>query len=1599
MNTRSPAKPFASVQKAALVFTLLAIALNVTAATTDLAPAPLVTSPTASVLPNIFLMMDDSGSMAWEYMPDNAGNFNAGTYGAASYQCNGISYNPAITYAPPVDSTGGSFAASSFTAAPVDGFGTTSTSTVNLSTSFVDAGGDTAQAAFYYKYTGTQTTEKLKDYYNTGSTFYTECSGSASSNAISATINVGGSGSTSVSSITVNGVTITSGGTSASTTKSTVASRIASAITATGYTATASGSTVTITGPLASVGFTPVVNSSGTMTFTRTAFTSAPFTKVVISSATATYPKAATRTDCAASTTCTFAEESQNFANWYSFYRTRILMMKTATGLAFKTIGNTFRVGMATMNNNSGTDFLGLATFDATQKANWYTKLYATRANNSTPLREALSNVGRMYAMKLPGNTLNAATVVDPIQYSCQQNFAILTTDGFWNGPTDYNLSGGTVGNQDGTEVRPMYDGANQTSQSATTTNIVTHKSSVQGTTTNTIWTRNNVTSVSATKNCGGGTGGYDITGEACRADNGQNSAGSSRTWCVGNAINGTSGTSQCTNIGATSGSISLQVCRGISNATNLPSFAPTGSWISGTGCDVDKNGVTWCVYYNSNHAGGSTIPTGATACSAVLGSNDVSICTAPLLPAAPTGYTVITQPQSYTQTVVGTTTTLTDYPSTSTSTVTTTNGVVSTPVITTTTGTPIVISTSTAATSDTGIPGAGTTWANTGGSVSSCQATQPALGASAATAGTPTITNQGAATVTTPSTTTTINPTVTTASSSGGTFDTLADVAEYYYTTDLRTAALGNNLSGAAGAVNGTDISGNNVPSSGADSASHQHMTTFTLGLGARGRMVFDPTYQTSPTGDFYAVKQGSTASTASGVCTWQADNTTCNWPTPASNAIENIDDLWHTAVNGRGTYFSAANPSDLSLGLTSALAGVSARLGSSAAATTSTAFITQGDNFLFRSSYVSMQWTGELIRQQLDVNTGAVLPTIDWSAQTKLDAQTTRNIYFFNSAASTQLTSFLWANLNATQQSYFNLAKVQLLTQSCASGATCLTTANQTLAAGANLVNFIRGDRTNEGALADNSKYYRQRQHILGDIVDSESVYVKGGLASFTDSGYSAFKSSTMVTSRNAMVYVGANDGMLHAFRAADDPATTTVNEGGQEDWAFIPSMVMPNLYKLADKGYDLRHQFYVDGSPVAADICFRNCATAGASDWKTILVGGLNFGGMGYYALDVTDPANPKALWEFTNPNLGYSYGNPKVVKLKDGTWVVIVSSGYNNVPPDAASGDGLGHLYILNANTGAILHDITTGVGSATTPSGLARIDVPVTSPGIDATGLAAYGGDLLGNLWRFDINGPDSSGSGRWTDIGSAGFDAQLLATLRGPGGNVQPITAKPLITLVDTVLVVNVGTGRYLGTVDLSDTSQQSFYAMKDTFPSGTTPSVAIYANPHSLSSFVQQTQTATTCPSGSSAAVCTAGQSVVTASNTPVNFTTQSGWYFDFPHTGERNNTDSAIMQGTLLLTTNVPNSSSCSVGGDSYLYQLNYRNGGAVSSSTTGVTAVKLGNELASRPVVASLADGTSRAYVQGSGGTTPSVSNVWQNIISSGVGRRVSWRELTP
>ena len=173
-------------------------------------------------------------------------------------------------------------------------------------------------------------------------------------------------------------------------------------------------------------------------------------------------------------------------------------------------------------------------------------------------------------------------------------------------------------------------------------------------------------------------------------------------------------------------------------------------------------------------------------------------------------------------------------------------------------------------------------------------------------------------------------------------------------------------------------------------------------------------------------------------------------------------------------------------------------------------------------------------------------------------------------------------------------------------------------------------------------------------------------------------------------------------------------------------------------------------------------------------------------------------------------------------------------------------------------------------------------------------------------------------------------------------------------------------------------------------------PGISVYNNPRSDLNFVHQIQTDTTCPAGTPATICTIGQQVRTSSNYPVDMGVNFGWYVDLLGTGERANTDPVLALGTLGYTTNVPNTSACTVGGISFRYFIDFRTGGPVSSSPTGVVGTKLGNALATRPVYVRLPNNTIVELTRLSDGTTVT-SNV--PIGASGLPtRRTSWRELT-
>lgn len=1479
------------------------VSTSVIAATVDLATAPLATSTTTSVKPNLLFVLDNSGSMAFTYLPDKADDFR-GAYGYHSSQCNAIYYNPNITYLPPLDANKNAYPDSSFIAAKDSGFDT-STATRDLNSQFTanrfepdsantaySAYGSSAAVggalgpygAFYYDYSGSVTN---KNYSSSSSSFYTECNTSLSSattvfskrrlasnettpitivssgnSAPQATITFSGSSSTSVSAITVNGISIISSTYSGSASSSTTAAQIATRITTygNGYSAVAVGSIVTITGPSGALGFTPVITKSGSMTMTPTAFSALTINSITVngvqlmsgpavsssttsttasniaakitlngfsatasgSTITVTGPTSATNYApvLTSATTLTYTTDVfpditpanlTNFANWYSYYRNRMLMMKTSAGRAFSKLDASYRVGLMKINSSTA-PVVEVGPFETSKRSDWYSTFYSIDPNGGTPLRQALSNAGLYYAGKLSGT--------DPVQYSCQQNFTILSTDGYWNGANGVQLDGSTaIGNQDNRAARPMYDGSTLVNQWTFT------------------YTRDTFSKVKA--DC--------PTSNSTRKLQTQSQIGS----CTRTVSTGSCTPTNWSNDG-------LATISGTCNTTSAPSST-----------------------------------------------------------------------------------------------------------------TPVIQSI--------------------------------------------------------------VQDTTSTAS------DTLADVAMYYYQNDLRDPDLNN-----CGTVVAPETVGplceNNVFISSTDNNTQQHMTTFTLGLGGSGKMNYSSSYLVDTAGDYISVKLGSVAHPAATppVCSWQADGTTCNWPIPGSDRVENIDDMWHAAINGRGAYFSATNPTSLSEGLGNALSSVNAKKGAAAAAATSTLNPVADNNTAFFASYTTVEWRGNLEARSINTDTGVISANATWcvedvvagSCATTPVAQSTgdttiyncetpnavtcdggvlgysgnstsgtiyckvpvaractgtmrglvnatddtRNIYTANSTGDA-LVSFnnAYATANPT---YFNASTLSGLSQWSS-----LTSGQQTLAVN-NIVNFLRGKPNYEDVSTNTDRLFRYRQAVLGDALESQPTFVGKPVFSYPYPGYSAFKSAQ--AGRLGTIYLGTNDGMMHAFDATDVPATR-----GKERWAYIPSMVMPNMWRLADKNYSTLHRNFVNGSPSTSDICTLNCDDAANAVWKTILVGGLGGGGRGYYALDITNPASPSLLWEFTtmagtgaaaqydDDDLGYSYSNPIITRLSDAnnTWVVIVASGYNNVSP----GDGKGYLYVINASTGRIISKISTNEGDTTTPSGLAKVAGYNLDPVGNTIGYI-YGGDLGGNVWRFNANDTATTAA---IGTGSVMKFATLFSTTP-PSTTLQPqpVTTTPVLGKISGKRVIFVGTGKYLETGDLNNRQIQSEYAIQDDDASST------FVNPRAT--LVQQRLTSSS-----------SGAATRQATSYAVDFYSGRGWYVDFPEGGERVNIDSTLVQGALLVPTIVPSNTACSPGGHGWLNFLDYKTGGALGSTdinSNGLASIKYDSPIVGGNII--YIDGNPVYIPITADGTIQTPPDLpIPPVQASFKGKRTLWRELIP
>ncbi|WOB49785.1 PilC/PilY family type IV pilus protein [Xanthomonas hydrangeae] len=715
---------------------------------------------------------------------------------------------------------------------------------------------------------------------------------------------------------------------------------------------------------------------------------------------------------------------------------------------------------------------------------------------------------------------------------------------------------------------------------------------------------------------------------------------------------------------------------------------------------------------------------------------------------------------------------------------------------------------------------------------------------------------------------------------------NTLADVAMSYWKSDLRS-----------------DLD-NIVPTSNADPAFWQHMVTFGIAIGARG--VLDPAT------DLARLVAG-----------------TIGWPDPqptytgGNDILARIDDLWHAAVNGRGTFLTAADPNAFKLGLTAALSTITQRTGSfSNVSATSTSL--DGGTLVFTASYLSGVWTGEL--NAYPVVNSAVSGTPTWSASQGIPTSN-RKIFTWNGVAGSTFPT-------ATQT-------------------TSLARASAPAVAGDDNALYIAGNRSKELV---NGGTLRNRTSLLGDIVSSSPAY----------------------SSDTGTVYVGANDGMLHAFNATN----------GVEQFAYIPSSInFADLGSLSAPTYS--HRYFVDGPVILS--------TRAQTPDRTILVGSLGKGGKGVYALDVTTPSSFSASnvkWERYGAsgdaeaaNIGFIQSRPFVARLNDGTTALVVANGINSTNDQAV-------LLVYNLETGALLKQINTNVGSSSAPNGLSG----ATGWDADANGTVdyVYAGDVRGNVWKFDISGV-TSGSWRVANTGSPIFTASYPV---GTGSTLQPITADMTVALnpstYETWLFF--GTGRFMTTGDLTDKSGQSLYGIVDTATSASNTTLARTALT-TRSITVTGTQNGFPVRAFQPNSILPAGS---------------RGWYIDLLKPaavtggagtleGERIVSEAQLFNRTLLVSSIIPTASACQADGTGYINALDAFTGtsgtesffdldgdGSFSDETVGGLPVGSVNLGVGMPTLGNVLRG--KIVVGGSKGSLGGV-----NIADNRNTGRVSWREI--
>ena len=752
----------------------------------------------------------------------------------------------------------------------------------------------------------------------------------------------------------------------------------------------------------------------------------------------------------------------------------------------------------------------------------------------------------------------------------------------------------------------------------------------------------------------------------------------------------------------------------------------------------------------------------------------------------------------------------------------------------------------------------------------------------------------------------------------------TLADVAMKYWKNDLQPGMA------------------NQVKATGDDPSFWQNMTNFTVGLGVRGAL--------DPLSDLPALQAGTK--------TWGVPSETLAIPA-------NIDDLWHAALNSRGAYYSAKDPSSLASAVASALTGAQGGGGATAGVATASTTLEAG-NRKYVPNYDGITWSGNI--EALTLDTAGQATTTDWTATSRLPIREPvppepadptrflqRNIYTWDAAP--------LANPTTPSAVLFDWTNLSLLNRA-AMGTSSVVPALYTT----DFTHFIRGDHRKEGA----GQPFRSRLNaagqpfILGDIVNSNPVLIKGIFNGAYDAlglgGSSAYQDFiAFKRARESVLFVGGNDGMLHAFKDvnAQPPATSTAATDGAEIFAYVPRAVYANLYKLAEKNYGgiVPHQYYVDGPQNEGDAYVKGPGAtpgtlAATPSWRNYLLGSLGAGGRAIYALDVTSSPTLNASnvrWEIssaTDSDMGYILSPIEVGVLQNGQWVAIFGNGFS-------SGSGKATLFVVDLETAAIKKLDVDTTGS----NGLGGVGILRNASGQIAS---LYAGDLKGKLWKFDYTAGSpvfttSGGVSPFTVSGSSPF-----FTATTSGGAAQAITQPPSIfnhTQGGKIIVF--GTGKLFAAGDETDFTAQTVYGVWDK-PADTLlrPLARAQLQPRTFAA--------------QAGVGLASGTTFYSLTGSAVNWATQRGWAVDLSTilTGGRVIYPTQVFSPTLVLVTAVAPAQSV-----------------AVCSASNGVGADLVFEVETGLPTTYPLFDTNGNGQIS----SDPNIDPIAAGILTNAVGRR--------